>query len=107
MLFRSGRGANIITANQKSVLHVRLMAPFAKRVRQIEEHHRLGTQEAVELITATDDTRRRYLKHYFRAEIDDPINYHFVINTGLIAYDEAARLIADAAMKLPLPGLTG
>jgi len=30
-----------------------------------------------------------------------------VINTGLIAYDEAARLIADAAMKLPLPGLTG
>ena len=96
-----GRGANIITANQKSVLHVRLMAPFAKRVRQIEEHHRLGTQEAVELITATDDTRRRYLKHYFRAEIDDPINYHFVINTGLTGYDEAARLIADATMKLP------
>ena len=29
-----GRGANIITANQKSVFHVRLMAPFAKRVRQ-------------------------------------------------------------------------
>jgi cytidylate kinase len=96
-----GRGANIITANQKSVLHVRLMAPFAKRVRQIEEHHRLGTQEAVELITATDDTRRRYLKHYFRAEIDDPINYHLVINTGMIGYDEAACLIADATMKLP------
>ena len=95
-----GRGANIITANQKSVLHVRLVAPFAKRVRQIEEHHRLGTQEAVELITATDDTRRRYLKHYFRAEIDDPINYHFVINTGLIEYAEAANIIADATMNL-------
>jgi cytidylate kinase len=95
-----GRGANIITANQKSVLHVRLLAPFAKRVRQIEEHHRLGPQEAVELISATDDTRKRYIKHYFRAEIDDPINYHFVINTGLVGYDEAARLIADATMKL-------
>jgi cytidylate kinase len=95
-----GRGANIITANQKSVLHVRLVAPFAKRVRQIEEHHRLGTQEAVELISATDDTRRRYLKHYYRAEIDDPINYHFVINTGLTGYDEAARIIADATLKL-------
>jgi cytidylate kinase len=95
-----GRGANIITANQKSVLHVRLVAPFAKRVRQIEEHHRLGPQEAVELISATDDTRKRYIKHYFRAEIDDPINYHFVINTGLIGCDEAARIIADATMKL-------
>lgn len=95
-----GRGANIITANQKSVLYVRLMAPFARRVRQIEEHHRLSTQEAVELIATTDETRRRYVKHYFRAEIDDPINYHFVINTGLTGFDEAARLIADATMKL-------
>jgi cytidylate kinase len=95
-----GRGANIITANQKSVLYVRLMAPFARRVRQIEEHHRLGPQEAVELISTTDEARRRYVKHYFRAEIDDPINYHFVINTGLTGYDEAARLIADATMKL-------
>jgi hypothetical protein len=95
-----GRGANIIMANQKLALHVRLVAPFARRVRQIEEHHRLGTQEAVELIAATDDARRRYIKHYFRAEIDDPINYHFVVNTGLTGFEEAARMIADATMNL-------
>jgi cytidylate kinase-like protein len=95
-----GRGANIITANQKAVLRVRLMAPFAKRVRQIEEHLRLGTQEAVELISATDDTRRRYIKHYFRTEIDDPINYHFVINTGVTGYEETARIIAEATMNI-------
>jgi cytidylate kinase len=95
-----GRGANILTAHQKSVLHVRLTAPFAKRVRQIEEHHLLGTQEAVELITATDDARRRFIKHNFGAEIDDPINYHFVINTGLTGYVEAARIIADATVNL-------
>ncbi len=95
-----GRGANLIMANQKLALHVRLVAPFAKRVRQIEEHHRLGTQEAVELIAATDDARRRYIKHYFRGEIDDPINYHFVVNTGLTGYEEAARMIAEATMNL-------
>jgi cytidylate kinase len=95
-----GRGANIITATEKSVLYVRLIAPFAMRVRQIEEHHRLSTQEAVDLITTTDETRRRYVMHYFRAEIDDPINYHFVINTGLTGYDLAARLIADATMEI-------
>jgi hypothetical protein len=95
-----GRGANIITATRKSVLHVRLVAPFADRVRRIEEHHRLGPQEAVELISATDDTRRRYVKHYFRAEIDDPINYHLVINTGLTGHHEAARIIEDATTKM-------
>ena len=66
----------------------------------MEIGHRLGTQQAVELIAATDDARRRYIKHYFRAEIDDPINYHFVVNTGLTGYEEAARLIADATMNL-------
>ncbi len=99
-----GRGAGIIAANQKSVLRVRLVAPFAKRVRQVEEHHRLSTQEAVELISATDDTRRRYIKHYFRTEIDEPINYHLVINTGLTGYDEAARIIADATINLQSRG---
>jgi cytidylate kinase len=69
-------------------------------VRQIEEHHRLGTQEAIELISATDDTRRRYIKHYFRTEIDDPINYHFVINTGVTGYEETARIIAEATMNI-------
>jgi cytidylate kinase len=69
-------------------------------VRQIEEQHRLGTQEAVELISATDDMRRRYIKHYFRAEIDDPINYHFVINTGAIGYQETAHIIAEATMNI-------
>jgi hypothetical protein len=98
-----GRGANIITATQKAVMRVRLIAPFAKRVRQVEEDLRLGTQEAVELVSATDDTRRRYLKHYFRAEIDDPINYHFVINTGAIGYEETARIIAEATMNIQSP----
>jgi CMP/dCMP kinase len=95
-----GRGSNIITANQKSVFHVRLVAPYANRVRQIEAHHRLGPQAAVDLISTTDDARRRYLKHYFRAEIEDPINYHIVINTGLTGYEEAARIIEDATLKL-------
>jgi cytidylate kinase len=95
-----GRGSNMITANQKSVFHVRLVAPFANRVRQIEAYHRLDTQEAVDLMSTTDDARRRYVKHYFRAEIEDPINYHIVINTGLTGYEEAARIIGEAALRL-------
>lgn len=94
-----GRGSNIIAACQKAVFHVRLVAPFANRVRQIEEHYRTSPQEAVEMISASDEARRRYVKHYFRAEIDDPINYHLVINTGLTGYEEAARIIADATIK--------
>ena len=33
--------------------------------------------------------------------IDDPLRHHLVVNTGLIGYEDAARLIGDATMKLP------
>ena len=59
-----------------------------------------GYPGSLELISATDDMRRRYIKHYFRAEIDDPINYHFVINTGAIGYQETANIIAEATANI-------
>jgi cytidylate kinase len=98
-----GRASNIITAKRKSVFHVRLVAPYARRIRNVEDFYHLDPEAAAEFISVTDGARRRYVKHYFKAEIDDPLRYHLVVNTGLIGYDEAARLIGDATMKLQQP----
>jgi cytidylate kinase len=95
-----GRAANIVTADRKNVFHVRLVAPYAQRVRNVEHFYHLGPHEAAEFISVTDEARRRYLKRYFKAEIDDPLRYHLVVNTGLIGFEDAARLIGDATMKL-------
>jgi cytidylate kinase len=95
-----GRASNIITANGKNVFHVRLVAPYSQRVRNVEDFYHLGPREAAEFIAVTDEARRRYVKRYFKAEIDDPLRYHLVVNTGLISYEDAARLIGDATMKL-------
>ena len=35
------------------------------------------------------------------ADINDPLKYHLVINTSLMGYDNAARLIGDAVLRLP------
>ena len=94
-----GRAANIITANRKNVFHVRLVAPYAQRVRNVEDFYHLSAHEAAEFISVTEKARRRYLKHYFKAEIDDPLRYHLVVNTGLIGYEDAARLIEDGTMQ--------
>jgi cytidylate kinase len=95
-----GRAANIITANRKNVFHVRLVAPYAQRVRNVEQFYDLSADEAAEFISVTEKARRRYLRRYFKAEIDDPLRYHLVVNTGLIGYKDAARLIEDGSMKL-------
>jgi cytidylate kinase len=94
-----GRGANIITANRKNVFHVRLVAPYALRVRNVEDFYHLNPLEAAEFISVTEEARRRYVKRYFKAEIDDPLRYHLVVNTGLIGYEEAARVIGDAVNR--------
>ena len=47
-----------------------------------------------------DRGRERYLKKYFNADINDPLLYHLIINTGLVGYDDAAKLIGDAVLNL-------
>ena len=51
------------------------------------------------LIHREDRGRNRYLKKYFDTDIEDPLLYHLIINTDLIPYEEAARIIADAVLK--------
>lgn len=43
-----------------------------------------------------DAGRRLYLQKYLKADIDDPLLYRLRLNTGLVGFEEAARLIAEA-----------
>jgi cytidylate kinase len=92
-----GRGANVITAKLDSVFHVRLVAPLERRVERIEESDHLDQAGALELIRREDKGRTRYLKKYYHKDINDPLLYHLVINTGLVGYEGAARIIETAA----------
>ena len=39
------------------------------------------------------------MARYFNREIDDPLLYHLVINTDLVPYEIAARMIGDAVLN--------
>ncbi|MGO8835948.1 MAG: AAA family ATPase [Limisphaerales bacterium] len=95
-----GRGSAVITAELPHVLHVRLVAPLAKRVEHVSQFYRLTETEAHKFCLSQDRGRERYLKKYFNADINDPLLYHLVVNTGLIGCDEAAKLIGDAVLHL-------
>jgi cytidylate kinase len=96
-----GRGSNVITARLPHVLHVRLVAPLEKRIEHVHEFYNLTGNEAQKFCLSQDRARERYLKCYFNAEMNDPLLYHLVINTGLIGYDQAAKLIGNAVLNLP------
>jgi cytidylate kinase len=98
-----GRGAHLVTARLPSVLHVRLVAPLEQRVAHMQELRKLTRKAALALVRREDRGRSRYSKKYFGADINDPLLYHLVINTGLVSHDEAVEMIADA-VKRPAAG---
>lgn len=94
-----GRGANVVTSRLDYVFHVRLVAPVEKRVEQIMEARQAGEKAAREFIREEDLGRQRYVKKYFGKQVEDPLQYHLVINTGLTGFKEAAKIIADAMLR--------
>ena len=98
-----GRGANIITRNLPHALHVRLVASLEKRVEHIRSMRDMGKEAALELVRQEDRGRRRYLKKYFGADPENPLLYHVVLNTDLVSYEKAARIIGDMVLSRDSP----
>ena len=95
-----GMGANLITARLKHVLHVRLVAPLDGRLRHAEQYYHLSPKDAVEFVRKHDLARRRFVRRYFNADIEDPLGYDLTINTGQFGFAETARIIAEGVAGL-------
>jgi len=93
-----GRGGCLITRKLDYVLHVRLVGSLAKRVEHMQALNGWGLKQAREFVEREDLGRRRYLKKYFSMNIDDPLLYHLVINTDIVPYEDAARLLGEAVL---------
>jgi cytidylate kinase len=93
-----GRGGNVITARLPNMFHVRLVAPLEDRIEYSRKSYDMTKAEARKFCRREDLGRKRYLKKYFHADINDASQYHLIINTGLVSYDDAAKIIGDAVL---------
>jgi cytidylate kinase len=96
-----GRGANLVTGRMHDAFHVRLVGTFEKRLEHVQAYNHLEAKAAREFILREDRGRERYLRKYFGQDIADPLLYHLVINTDLIPYERAARMIGEAVVQGP------
>jgi len=94
-----GRGANLVTKDMPNVFHVRLVGSVEKRIEQAMKVFGYSSKEAAKYIKKKDEGRKRYIKDNFDADIDDPLIYHIVINTDLVTYEEAARIIGSEVIR--------
>ena len=94
-----GRGSNLVTARLANVLHIRLVAPLDERIARIQEMRKLTRKAAAGVVHTEDRGRARYVKKYFKADIEDPLFYHLVINTGLVPVEETVDIIVEALRR--------
>ncbi len=93
-----GRGANVITSKLPHVFHVRLVGSLEKRLARLQPHLKLSRKAALEFIRKSDRGRVRYLRKYFKKDIDDPLLYDLVVNTDRFSEDEVVRLIGSTVL---------
>ncbi len=94
-----GRGSQYILRNNRSVLHVLVVAPIEDRLGRVMADMRIERQEALRHIEENDASRRAFVEKFFHKEVEDPLLYDLVINTRYLTVDVAARLIANAAAE--------
>ena len=95
-----GRGGQVVLKDKPGVLHVRVEAPVAARVRRVVEHDRVTSSQAAETVAMRDKAAASYLKRFHDVDWADTSLYHLVINTEKVDVETAANIIVCAAKSL-------
>lgn len=112
-----GRGSQVLLANRRDVLHVRIVAPLEQRVAYVMRREGLAEAAARGRIQLKDRDRIRYLQSQYRRDPADPLLYDLVLNTSILdlaseveviclALEHKARQLIIATGELgPIAGL--
>ncbi len=102
-----GRGGQAVLQTMPGVLHVRTLAPMPTRLLNIQKQINVGLEEAYRLAIKQDKKTAGYLSQVFGIEVDDPMLYHLVINTGKLNVEQAAQMIVGAVEAIETASVAG
>ena len=89
-----GRGSQFILKNHPETLHVFVAAPIEVRAKRVMQDLKIPAEAARLEIARYDSSLRQFIKRYFKAEMEDPVYYDLVINTGRLSFEAAASVAA-------------
>ena len=91
-----GRGGQFILKGMENAFHVRVIADQPTRVNWLRQYYAISEVEALDRIRRSDSMKRNFIRRYFRADWDDPLCYHLMINTSSLRVEEASATIIEA-----------
>jgi cytidylate kinase len=90
-----GRGSALVTADLPQGIHIRLVAPKSNRVVWMMKRFKLNKEAATKAIDKQDADRRKLVKLFFHRDIEDPLLYDAVWNTGKVPLEVITRATLD------------
>ncbi len=93
-----GRGSQFILKDYPGALHVLVVASLETRIKRIMNIMSLDKKSAKQEISNFDNSRREFIRRYFKADLEDPVNYDLVINTDHFDYGAAKILIVNTTV---------
>jgi cytidylate kinase len=64
-----------------------------ERIRNVSKELGITVEEARLRAIKIESDRKAFIRKYFNADIEDPLNYDLVINTGNLSVDDAMNTI--------------
>lgn len=90
------RGAQHILKNEMDVFHVRIIAPDNVRRQRLVDIVGHKDYETAQIIAERDKANKEYHRRFYEADLDNPMLYDLVINTGKFSPEQAVELIVTA-----------
>jgi cytidylate kinase len=81
-----GRGANFVLPAEKR-FRLRIVASHDFRVANVARTFSIDIKDARRRVIRTESDRKAFIRKYFNADINDPLNYEMVINTETMSID--------------------
>ena len=100
-----GRASQVILAELRDVLRVRIIAPFEKRVAYVMQREGVDQRTAESRIHMKDHDRARYLQMEYHQKPEDVHLYDIVLNTSLLDLESAVEIIC-LTLQLKARGLS-
>ncbi len=90
-----GRGGQCITRDMKNGIRIRLVADPAIRVHNLMREMELSESEARKAMIKQDRDREKMTREFYRRNIEDPLLYDIVWNSGQVDIREIAEITAE------------
>ena len=92
-----GLAGHFFVKDIRHVLKVRVIADLDDRIQSEVDRENLSKKESLHMLKQDDEERRKWSKHLYGIDTQDPSLYDLVIHVGKMSTDDAAEVICNTA----------